>query len=470
MEDHSFRPALDLSADIASGKLTAESLMRSTLARIAAVNDQVNAIISLRPADDLLREARAADQSPRRGWLHGIPIAIKELAQAKGLSATSGSPVFAGQVASQDDLFVARIRAAGAIIIGKTNAPEFGLGSHTHNPVFGTTRNPYDLFRSAGGSSGGAAVALATGMLSVADGSDMMGSLRNPAGWNNVYGMRPTWGLVPDADADDVFVSTLATDGPMARTPSDLAALLDTMSGADPRVPFARGADVSLPGIDDLVRPPRIGWLSDWGGALPMEQGVLETCEAALGTMQAMGWLVEPVRDLFSSDALWTSWTRLRAWLVAMRHQDKYEDPALRPLLKEAMIHEIETGLSLSPREIYAASGIRSDWFRSATQLFGKHDVLALPTAQVWPFDAELTHPTSIAGHEMDTYHRWMQVVVPPSLAGLPAVSVPAGFGPDGMPMGLQLIGPQDSDSYLLQIAQAWHKATDWPGKRPAMV
>ena len=160
MEDHSFRPALELSADIASGTLTAESLMRSTLARIAAVNDQVNAIISLRPADDLLREARAADQSPRSGWLHGIPIAIKELAQAKGLPATSGSPVFAGQVASQDDLFVARIRAAGAVIIGKTNAPEFGLGSHTYNPVFGTTRNPYDLSRSAGGSSGGAAVAV----------------------------------------------------------------------------------------------------------------------------------------------------------------------------------------------------------------------------------------------------------------------------------------------------------------------
>ncbi|WP_298836183.1 amidase [uncultured Roseobacter sp.] len=470
MEDHSFRPALELSDDIASGRLTAEALMRSTLARIAAVNADVNAIISLRPEEELVAAARAADQNPRSGWLHGIPIAIKELAHARGLSATAGSPIFADQIAESDDLFVARIRAAGAIIIGKTNAPEFGLGSHTYNSVFGTTRNPYDLTRSAGGSSGGAAVALATGMLSIADGSDMMGSLRNPAGWNNVYGMRPTWGLVPDAGAEDAFVNTLATDGPMARNPRDLAALLDTMAGADPRVPFPYRTQVALRDLRDLTDAPRIGWLGDWGGALPTEQGVSETCEAALTQMQQMGWVVDPVAPPFSSDAIWDSWTRLRAWLVAMRHREKLENAALRDQLKPAMVYEIEKGLGLTAQEIYSASCTRSAWFRSAAQQFERYDAIALPSAQVWPFDASLSHPESIEGHQMDTYHRWMQVVVPASLAGLPAVSLPAGFGENGLPMGLQLIGPQGSDADLLRIAATWHKETDWPGKRPAMV
>ncbi|MEL6338171.1 MAG: amidase family protein, partial [Pseudomonadota bacterium] len=198
-----------------------------------AVNGRVNALVAVRDHDALLRAAAEADASERTGWLHGIPIAIKDLANAAGFPTSMGSPLFAGQIAAQDDIMVARLRAAGAIVIGKTNTPQFGLGSHSTNPVFGATRNPYDPRRSAGGSSGGAAAALACGLLSIADGSDMMGSLRNPAGWNNVYGMRPTWGLVPSEPQGDAFLHQLSTNGPMARCPRDLAALLDTMAGPD---------------------------------------------------------------------------------------------------------------------------------------------------------------------------------------------------------------------------------------------
>ncbi|WP_298917918.1 amidase [uncultured Roseobacter sp.] len=462
--------ALDISTALSERQLSAVELMQATLQRIDAVNGAVNAIVSLRERDTLLAEAAQADNQPRKGWLHGIPIAIKDLANAAGLPTSHGSPIFAGQIAAEDDLLVARIRAAGAIIIGKTNTPEFGLGSHTFNPVHGPTRNPYDTTRSAGGSSGGAAVALATGMLSIADGSDMMGSLRNPAGWNNVYGMRPTWGVVPGHPAGEGFFEQFATEGPMARTPRDLAALLDTMAGPETSVPLARPVDPALPGIATLPFVPRIGWLRDWDGALPMASGVLELCEKGLAEMQALGWAVEIASAPFSADAMWRSWVDLRSYSIAMRRRSEYEDPDKCPLLKPAMIWEIERGRKLSGRGLYDALEIRSDWYRAAAALFSNIDVLALPSAQLWPFDGKLEHPKEISAVAMDTYHRWMQVVVPASLIGLPVVNVPLGFSDAGLPMGLQLIGKPGSDAYLLQVAQKWHEATQWPQEAPALV
>lgn len=462
--------ALALSKALAKGELSAKELMVSTLARIDAVNADVNAIVSLKPDDALLAEAETADQTARKGWLHGIPIAIKDLANAEGFPTSKGSPIFAGQMAIQDDLMVARLRAAGAIVIGKTNTPEFGLGSHTFNPVHGSTKNPYDTSKSAGGSSGGAAVALATGMLSVADGSDMMGSLRNPAGWNNVYGMRPSWGLVPAHPEGESFMNQLSTDGPMARTPADLAALLDTMAGPDASVPMAMYATPTLPQIGSLSGPPKIAWLGDWSGAFPTEKSVLALCASALAQMEKLAWGIETVSAPFSADALWRSWTDLRSFSVAMRRRTDYADPATRALLKPAMLWEVERGLKLSGESIHIASEIRSDWYRVAANLFTNFDVLALPSAQLWPFDVALEHPSEIAGVQMDTYHRWMQVVVPASLIGLPVVNVPVGFGKEGLPMGLQLIGKPGSDAVLLQIAQKWHEATGWPQKKPAMM
>ncbi|WP_281359581.1 amidase [Roseobacter ponti] len=464
------RDALDLSAAIARREMSAEEVMRATLCRVAEVNGAVNAIVSLREEGALLAEARAADAGAPKGWLHGIPLAIKDLVNVAGLPTSKGSPLFAGEIAQTNDLIVERMRAAGAIVIGKTNTPEFGLGSHTFNPVHGTTRNPYDLTKSAGGSSGGAAAALATGMVCLADGSDMMGSLRNPAAWNNVYGLRPTWGLVPDEPGGQAFTDDLSTDGPMARSPADLAALLDTLAGPDPRVPFGRAHTAVLPQIDRLTGTPRLGWLGDWGGALAFEAGISGFCAAALEDMSGLGWDIEDIAPPFSSDALWQSWEQLRAHSHAMRRRADFDDPARRAHLKDAMLWEIARGRALSAEAVWDAHMIRSDWYRCAMALFERFDVLVLPSAQLWPFDADLEYPAEIAGVTMDTYHRWMQVVVPASLIGLPAVAVPCGFGPQGLPMGVQLIGHPGSDAHLLQIAQRWHQATGWPQKRPAMV
>ena len=455
------------SAALKTGEISSLELMDATVARIEAVNGDVNAIVSLRDAEQLRDEARAADNSPRSDWLHGMPIAIKDLANAKGLPTSMGSPMFAGQVAEADDLMVARLRAAGAIIIGKTNTPEFGLGSHTFNPVHGATRNPYDLGKSSGGSSGGAAAALATGMLGVADGSDMMGSLRNPAGWNNIYGMRPTWGTIPNEPVGDMFLHQLATSGPMARCPSDLAALLDVMTGADPREPLSRDAPDTLAGINAPPAGLRIGWLGDWGGAFPYAEGIAAISEAALRQMEGLGHHVEALSPPFDADAMWHSWIDLRSFAVAGGLGPIYEQEDKRGYLKPAAQWEIARGLEMSAMDVHRASMIRSDWFRTAAQLFERMDVLVLPSAQLWPFDVDWTYPESIAGRSMDTYHRWMQVVVPAGLIGLPVVNVPVGFGENGLPAGIQLIGRRGSDAALLRLAQQWHEATDWPRARP---
>ena len=468
MSELTYKAALDLSDMLSAGQISAAELMRATLDQIAQTNEAVNAIVSLRDGEALMAEAKAADQAERKGWLHGIPIAIKDLANARGLPTSMGSPVFAGQIAERDDIMVARLRAAGALIIGKTNTPEFGLGSHTFNPVFGATRNPYDLARSAGGSSGGAAAALACGMLSVADGSDMMGSLRNPAAWSNVYGMRPSAGLVPSEPkpGGDTYLQHLATNGPMARNPRDLAALLDTMAGPDPRQPFALSLPITLPEINAEVAGRRIGWLGDWGGAYPMEDGIVPFCEAALAQMTELGLEVTPLAPPYPADDIWKAWRTLRNYAVACGMGPLYTDPATRDQLKPAAQWEIENGLRLSGADVHAASAKRSAWFMAAAKLFERFDAVVLPSAQVWPFAVEMEHPQEIAGHAMDTYHRWMEVVIPASLIGLPVVNLPAGFGANGLPMGVQLIGPRGSDGRLLQIAEAWHRATDWPAAR----
>lgn len=462
--------ALAQSAAIGAGELSAADLMQATLARIEAVNGTVNAVVALRDADVLMQEARAADAGPRKGWLHGIPMAIKDLANVAGLVTSCGSPLLADAIAPQDDLVVSRLRAAGALIIGKTNTPEFGLGSHTFNPVHGATTNPYDPGRSAGGSSGGAAAALAARMVSVADGSDMMGSLRNPAGWNNVYGMRPSWGTVPGEPEGDMFLHQLATLGPMARSPADLAALLDTMTGADPRHPLGQSPEDSLPLVTTPPGRQRIAWLGDWGGALPYDAGILAQSEVALQQLAGLGHSVEAAGPPFSADAMWDSWITLRSFSVASGLMDIYQNPGTRDALKEAAQWEIGRGLAMDAMTVHRASENRSDWFRCATDLFDTVDVLVLPSAQVWPFDVTWTYPVEIDGQAMDTYHRWMQVVVPASLIGLPVVNIPAGFGANGLPLGLQLIGRRGSDARLLQLAQQWHDATGWPQVRPPSI
>jgi amidase len=459
--------ASDLARMIAARQVAPSEVMAAHLDRIQAVNGAVNAVISLRDREVLMAEARAADDAEPRGWLHGLPLAVKDLCATAGLRTTFGSPLFADFIPAKDDLLAARMRAAGAIFIGKTNTPEWGHGSHSFNPVFGATRNPYDLTRSAGGSSGGAGAALAARMVPVADGSDMMGSLRNPAAFCNIYGFRPSWGLVP-ADAEgDTHLATLATEGPMGRTVEDVARLLAVQAGENPEVPFGRPAEDYVAGLDRDIRGLRIGWLGDWGGAYTMEPGILELCEAALRQFEEMGAVVEPLPPPFPAEKLWQAWTTLRAMLNAGGFRAIWQDPDKRAQLKPETLWEIGQGMGLSAEAVYEASVIRSRWYAHAARLFTRFDVVVLPTAQVWPFPVEWRWPQSINGKPMDTYHRWMEVVIPISLIGLPALSVPVGFGAQGLPMGMQIAGPVGADARVLAVGQAWHRATGWPQKRP---
>ena len=449
-----------LARGLAAREFSCRELMLATLARIDALNPIHNAIVSLRDADVLLREADECDaelaRGRSRGWLHGIPQAIKDIAPTAGLRTTLGSPLLRDNVPTQDGLMVERMKAAGCIVIGKTNTPEFGLGSHTFNEVFGVTRNAFDASKSAGGSSGGAAVALATRMLSVADGSDFMGSLRNPAGWNNVFGLRPSQGRVPLWPAADVWVSQLGTEGPMGRSVEDVARLLDIQAGPDPRVPLALGAHASFAANLHVPMRARIGWLGDLQGYLAIEPGILDVCEQALKRLEDAGCSVEPAALGDSPGAVWDAWLVWRRWLVAGRIAPFLQKPGNRDLIKPEALWEHDQAAGLTGAQVLHASARRSAFLQQLLGLFEQFDVLALPSAQVWPFDATLRWPTHINGREMDTYHRWMEVVIYATFAGLPCISVPAGFNAAGLPMGLQLIARPQADEALLQLAKAY--------------
>jgi len=458
-----FAPLSDLRNKIDSGEISAVDLMNDTLDRIDATNPTINAVVSLRNRDDLLAEAA----KPIAGPLSGIPIAIKDLSDTANLKTTYGSPILANNIPNNDAGFVARIRAVGAIIIGKTNTPEFGLGSHTYNPVFGATKNPFDTSKTAGGSSGGAAAALAMGYFPVADGSDMMGSLRNPAGYCNVYGFRPSFGRVPGDDVGDQYLHSLATSGPMARNIADLTSLLDIMSAPSIGPFHPQFSDGPFSGqLDAGIANPRIGWLGDWGGAYQCQPGVLDLCETGLKTLESLGAKIDPIAPPVSSNSIWQSWIDLRSFQLLANFKPLYDNPDHRKKLKPAVIWEVENALSLNASKIHAASEARTNWYRAAMELFETYDFLALPTAQMFPFDVDIDFLTKINNQPMDTYHRWMECVVPVSLLGLPALNVPCGFDELGRPMGMQIIAKPGADLAALQLGHRYHQATDWPNKR----
>jgi amidase len=464
-----------LSAAIRQRHVSCSEVMRAYLARIRRFNPVYNAIVSLRDEGALLAEADAADreldEGRYRGWMHGMPHAVKDLADASGLPTSQGSPIYAGQIAEADSLHIARIRKAGAIFIGKTNVPEFGMGSQTYNPVFGATGSAYDPGLTAGGSSGGAACGLAAQMLPVADGSDMMGSLRNPGAFNNVVGFRPTLGRVPEGGGGDLFYLQLAVAGPMGRNSEDAARLLCTMSGASAQEPLSLRDE--LPAAADFdareLKGLRIGWLSDYDGHLETEPGILGLCEQSLDGLATHGAVVEPCRPDYDMERLWRTWLTLRHW---RRHTmlPLYEDPELRAKLKPEVVWEIEGSFDTSSTQIFEAGVARADWFRALGRLFDRFDLLALPTAQVFPFPKEVHWPDRINDRPMDTYHRWMEVVIGGSLAGLPVVNVPVGFDADGRPMGMQVMGPFGEDRAVLEFAMSCESVTAHLDARPRLV
>jgi len=462
-------PARELARRVRAREISARELMQATLTQIAHVNPSVNAIVAKLADDACLALADAADAKLARGKelgaLHGLPIAIKDMQPVVGFPHTLGSPLFSRQMPAADSVLVERIRRASALIIGKTNVPEFGLGSHTYNAVYGTTRNPYDLTKSAGGSSGGAGAALATGMLPIADGSDYGGSLRNPANWNNVVALRPSVGLVPTAPAL-MPTASWVVNGPMARSVADVAWLLSVFAGPDARDPGCRESEparFAAPLARDFCGE-RVAWSLDLG-SLPLDRRVRHVLESQRATFEALGCVVEEAHpDLTGVDECFRT---IRAWSVAAQLGPLLERH--RAQLKPEAIEEIEAGQRLSGADVARAFAQHAQLLARVNAFFERYEYLVCPVNQLPPFDAELDWPKSVEGVAMESYLAWMRSAYWITATHGPAISVPAGFTPEGLPVGVQIAAARGRDFAVLQLAHAFEQATHVGERRPAL-
>lgn len=463
-----FLPAYELARRVRQRELSALELMQAHLARIAQLNPTVNAIVTL-VAEQAIAGAQAADAALARneavGPLHGLPVAHKDLFPTRGIRTTWGSPIYREHLPDHDAIIVERLRAAGAITIGKTNTPEFGAGSQTFNPVFGATLNPYDLSKTCGGSSGGAAVALACGMVALADGSDMGGSLRNPASFCNIVGLRPAPGRVPIWPSEAPW-STLSVHGPMARTVQDVALMLSAIAGPDSRSPIS----IDVPGA--CFRQPlerdftgvRLAWSPDLGG-LPVDPQVAMVIATARPVFAALGLSIEEATPDFSgADAVFRTW---RAWLFALSYGELLA--TRREQLKETIIWNTEEGLALTGADLAQATRQQAALYHRMRAFMQTYEFLACPVVQVPPFDVRLPYVSSINGVSLPTYIDWMRSCYSISATGHPAISVPCGFTPEGLPIGIQLVGRHRDELGLLQLAHAFEQATGYWRQHPQL-
>ena len=465
-----FASARDLAQQIRTRRISCREVMSAFLAQIHRCNPELNAIVAKLDDDACLELADRADQALADGRpigpFHGLPTAIKDLEPAVGFPQTKGSPIYRHLMPEADSVLVERIRRAGAILIGKTNVPEFGMGSQTYNAVYGTTLNPYNRTKTAGGSSGGAAVALATGMLPICDGGDLGGSLRNPANFNNVVALRPTVGLVPIAPAPMPFVG-LSTKGAMARSVADVAFGLSVMAGADPRDPQSFSPDPqSFAGpLDRDLRGVRVAWSPDLGG-LPVDPRVRRVLEAQRNVFEDLGCIVEDacpdfgkVDEIFLTLRTWASWTIYRDLLAQHRSQ-----------FKPDAIWDIESGSRLTGEDVGRALMQQGQLLDRMRAFQEKYEFLICAVNQVPPFDASEPWPRSIEGVEMENYIAWMKTAYWISTTCRPAISVPAGFTDDGLPVGIQIVGRYRDDLNVLKAGHAFEQATAVGKRRPPSV
>ena len=454
-----FLNAAEIANKIRKGEISAVETMEAHLAQIERINPQVNAIVTLVP-EQALEEARKADEKQAKGGnigpLHGLPIAHKDLVPTKGIRTTFGSLVFQDFIPEEDALLVERLREGGAIMLGKTNTPEFGAGSQTFNRVFGVTRNPYDLSKTCGGSSGGAAVSVACRMLPIADGSDLGGSLRNPTNYCNVVGFRPSVGRVPSWPNESGW-NSFAVDGPIARTVEDTALMLSVLAGPDSRSPICLpdSSSIFLKSLERNLKGVRIAWSPDLGG-LPVDSRVTETLEAQRHVFEDLGCVVEEgFPDFSDADEIFKTF---REWLYELKLASLL--PEHREKIKETVIWNIESGMKLSGPELGRAEVKRTALFHRVREFMQDYDFLALPVSQVPPFPVEQEYVSEINGLQMGTYLDWMRSCYFISVTGQPAISVPCGFTAEGLPVGLQLVGRPQDDLGVLQLANAFEKAT----------
>ena len=466
------RPAVELAGLLHAGELSARELLAACLERVEATNPHANAIVTL-DVEGATAAAAAADErfarrrGPARsdGPLHGLPVVHKDTHMTAGMRTTWGSPLMADHVPDSDELAVARIAAAGAIRLGKSNVPEWAAGSHTTNPVFGPTHNAHRHGLSAGGSSGGAAVALACGMVPLAEGSDMGGSLRNPAAFAGVVGFRPTPGRVPSHPSLLPY-QTLAVQGPLGRTVADAALLLSVLAGPDPRAPLSLSepGPAFAPPLDADLRVLRVAWAPDLGGRIPVDRRVAAVLDDARPVLDGLGAHVEDAcPDLDAADDVFTT---LRAWQfrqslgpLVERHPDR---------VKETIRWNVDVGRRLTVADLSRVAQRQGALHETVVEFFGRYDVLVCPTVQVVPFAVELEYPAEVAGVPQPDYLGWMRSCTLISATGCPAVSVPAGFTGDGLPVGLQIIGAPRADRRVLEIAAAYETAAGH-GRRPTV-
>jgi amidase len=463
-----FMSAVEMAQLIRAKKLSAREALAEHLKQIERVNPKVNAIVTLVPEMAAEAAAKADEMQARNeklGPLHGLPVAHKDLMETRGIRTTFGSPLYKDYIPTADDLVVERIRRAGAVTIGKTNTPEFGAGSQTFNQVFGATRNPYDLTKTCGGSSGGAAVALACGLVPVADGSDTGGSLRNPAAFCNVVGFRPSIGRVPNPQAAFAW-STLSTSGCLGRSVADLALALSAIAGPDARAPLS----INEPG-ERFARPlgrnfkgVRVAWFKDLGG-VPFDQRVLAVVNGHRATFESLGCIVQQAEPDFAPAEV--AFRTLRAWNSANTYGARLNEHP--DAFKQTLKGEIEEGLRLTGNELARAETAHSQLWRRFQAFLEEYEYFILPTTQLPPFDVNLPYPTEIAGVRFDNYIDWMKSCWYISATGNPAASVPGGFTPEGLPVGVQIVGRNREDFSVLQMAHAFEQATGFGKKRPAI-
>ncbi|MEO7126352.1 MAG: amidase [Nakamurella sp.] len=465
-----YRPAVVLEAMLRAKEISARELLDAHLDRIDEVNPAINAIITHTP-ELALEQARAADDAAARGEflgpLHGLPVAFKDNHQTKGIKTTYGSATRKDFVPDVDDVVVERMKNAGIVTLGKTNIPEFAAGGHTFNELFGITRNPYDLSVTAGGSSGGAAAALAAGMHPIADGNDMGGSLRLPAGYCNVIGLRPSAGRVPVYPAGDSFAG-LSVSGPMGRTVADVALLLSVMAGPDLRSPisleepgasFARVPDGGMTG-------KRIAFSVDLGGAVKVEPEIASIVRAAAAFCEDAGAIVEEVSpDFTGADECFRT---LRAWQFEAtlgEFLDSYRD-TVRPSLYANMLQ----GRELTGPQIGRAAVLRTQLFHRMREFLTTYDALLLPIAPLPAFDVDIQFPETVAGEAQPDYLGWMQAVCAVTTTGHPAIAMPAGFCAAGTPVGVQFVGRHRGETELLGLAAGFEAVTGFAKRRPTAI
>ena len=464
-----FLTATELARNIRTKKLAVREVVEAHLNQIDRINPRVNALVSLVP-DRALERADATDHAiaagKELGPLHGLPVAHKDLFPTEGIRTTYGSSIFQDHVPDQDALIVERLKRAGAVTLGKTNTPEFGAGSQTYNEVFGETLNPYDLTKTCGGSSGGAATALACGMIPLADGSDLGGSLRNPASFCNVVGFRPSPGRVPVWPNEAAWFPILV-EGPMARTVTDAALLLSALAGPDPRSPLALaepGRLFSRP-LDREFKGVRVAWSRDLK-VFPVDPRVTAVMDGKRGVFESLGCRVEEGEPDFSdADEIFKVW---RAWYFELKYAKLLKTH--KHLMKETVIWNIEEGLRLTGPQIGRAEVRRTELYHRVRKFMETYEFLILPVSQVPPFDVKQRYVTEINGTKMQSYIDWMKSCYYISVVGLPAVSVPCGFTPEGLPVGIQIVGRHQDDLGVLQMAYAFEQATGFWKQRPPVV